>query len=90
MSTNDNDPSMPSVLSHSSDAHAHAALVLVESLIHGLIERDVLTTGDAVEIIESAKEVQADIAEAADGAGVKMWRSHELLSAMSESLRQDL
>lgn len=89
MPTNDNDSEARGLLSHSSDTHGQAALVLVESLIHGLVERSVLTTVDAIEIIEAAMEVQADVAEAADGAGAKMWQSHLLLSAMSESLRHD-
>ena len=78
------------LLSPSADPHGHAALVLVESLIHGLVARAVLSTEDAVEIMEGTKEVQADVAEAADGAGARMWRSHALITAMSDSLKLDL
>jgi hypothetical protein len=90
MSDNEINPEPTGLLSPSADAHGQAALVLVESLIHGLVERSVLTTVDAIEIIEGAKEVQADVAEAADGAGAKMWHSHGLLSAMSRSLQYDM
>lgn len=90
MRDNDNGSEPSGLPLHSSDAHGQAALVLVESLIHGLIERSVLTTLDAVEIIERAEEVQADAATAADGAGAKMWQSHGLLSAMSQSLQYDI
>ena len=71
------------------DSHGHASLLLVESLIHGLVERDVISNADAVEIVESADSVQVDVAEAADGHGAPMWKSHALLSSIAESLRQD-
>lgn len=90
MPINDNDPHAPGLLAHASDAHGQAALVLVESLIHGLVERAVLTVEDAVEIIDAAKEVQRDVAEEADGAGAKLWQSHTLLTAMADSLRGDI
>ena len=90
MHFNDNDPKSMGLLAHASDPHGQAALVLVESLIHGLVERDVLTTEDAVEIIDAAKDLQADIAEEADGAGAKLWQSHTLLTAMADSLRGDI
>lgn len=71
------------------DDHGRAALVLVESLIHGLCERTVLSTGEAVEIVERAVSVQSDQAEAADGAGAPLWRSHALLQSIVASLRID-
>jgi hypothetical protein len=90
MPNHDTTPEPSGLIAHSPDAHGQAALVLVECLIHGLVERSVLTTVDAIEIVESAKDVQADVAEAADGAGPKMWHSHGLLSAMSTSLQYDI
>ena len=90
MSINDNEARADGLLAHASDAHGQAALVLVESLIHGLVERDVLTIENAVEIIDAAKDVQADVAEEADGAGAKLWQSHTLLTAMADSLRGDI
>lgn len=71
------------------DAHGQASLLLVESLIHGLLERSVLSNGDAISIVESADSVQVDLAKAADGHDVPMWRSHALLSAIAESLKCD-
>ena len=73
-----------------SDAHGQAALVLVESLIHGLCEKSALNTGEAVEIVERAVEVQSAKAEAADGEGEPLWRSHALLVTIAESLRLDV
>ena len=92
MPTNDNDPGMRTLLTHASDdPYGQAALILIESLIHGLVERSVLTTSAAIEIIEAAKDVQAEVAEVADGAGgAKMWQSHLLLAMMVKSLVYDL
>lgn len=90
MSDNENVLNGNGLLASSTDPHGQAALVLVESLIHGLVARSVLTTVDAVDILEGAKEVQADFADAADGAGAGMWRSHALITAMTASLRHDL
>ena len=71
------------------DPQGQAALLLVESLIHGLLARSVITVADAVEIVEMAGDVQVEIAKAADGTGEPMWRSHALLTAIAESLRRD-
>lgn len=71
------------------DPHGQAALLLVESLIHGLCENATLTLDEAIEIAERAVDVQADRAEAADGAAAPLWQSHELLLAITASLRID-
>lgn len=72
------------------DAHGHAALLLVESLIHGLLARSIITTDHAIEIVDAANEVQREIAEAADANGMTMWRSHALLTSIARSLRHDV
>ena len=90
MPTNDNDPAMADATLYPSDPHGHAALLLVESLIHGLCENATLSVGQAVEITERAVDVQSDQAEAADGAGAPLWRSHALLSSIAASLRADI
>ena len=69
------------------DPHGQAALLLVESLIHVLMERSVISISDAIEIVETADDVQVDVAKAADGHGAPMWRSHALLTAILESLK---
>lgn len=90
MPSNDNDDlTPPSSLLSTSDAHGRAALLLVESLIHGLCEAAMLDAGQAVEIAERAVSVQLDQAKEADGAGAPMWRSHALLQAIVASLRTD-
>ncbi len=89
MPMNDNDATMRGTTFPSSDSHGQAALLLVESLIHGLCENATLSNDQAVEITERAVDVQSEQAEAADGAGAPMWRSYELLSAILASLRTD-
>lgn len=71
------------------DPHGRAALLLVESLIHGLCENGTLTTEEAIEIVERALNVQGDHAEAADGAGAPLWQAHALLSSIVTSLKID-
>ena len=90
MPSNDNDTTMPTL--PMPDAHGHAALLLAESLIHGLIERSILSVADVIDIIETAQSVQAEVAEVAevaDGHGAPMWRSHALLSSIARSLSHE-
>lgn len=47
MPINDNDLTVRGSIPSSSDTHGHAALLLVESLIHGLCEKATLTVGEA-------------------------------------------
>ncbi len=90
MLMNDNDSTFHGLTIPDPDPHGHAALLLVESLIHGLCETATLTTGQAVEIADRAIDVQRDQAEAADGAGAPLWRSHTLLIDIAASLRIDV
>jgi hypothetical protein len=85
----DNDNSWRTATSPMPDAHGHAALLLVESLIHGLIERSVITVENALDIVETANSVQIDVAEEADGQGAPMWQAHTLLSSIAQSLSYD-
>lgn len=88
MSSNDNDSArMP--VSEQSDSHGHAALLLVESLIHGLCENETLSVSEAVAITERAADVQGESAEAADGASASLWRAHAQLRSIKESLSID-
>ncbi|WP_174298911.1 hypothetical protein [Sphingomonas bacterium] len=89
MPSNDNDLAAQGITPPLPDPHGQAALLLVESLIHGLLARSIITLGDAIDIVETADSVQVEVAEAADGAGAPMWRSHALLTAMISSLKSD-
>ena len=42
-----------------------------------------------MQLIAAERRAQVEIAEAADGAGAPMWRSHALLSAIADSLKLD-
>jgi hypothetical protein len=72
------------------DPHGHAALLLVESLIHELCENATISAEAAVAIAERAVNVQSDHAEAADDARASHWQSHALLSAIAASLKTAL
>lgn len=92
MTTNENSP----VTSHDdqdqkhSDSHGKAALLLVESLVHGLCEKTTLSTIEAVNITERAISVQHERATEAKAGEASMWRSHALLTAIASSLRADV
>lgn len=45
------------------DAHGQAAFLLAESILHVLVEKDLLTTGEAV--VHTACEVKVEVALAA-------------------------
>ena len=65
-------------------------MLLVESLIHGLIEKDVLSVAEAVDIVDTATEVRIEIAAKLEGFTPRPRSSIKLLQAVSASLRVDL
>lgn len=89
MLTNDNDPTILGDLPSLPDPHGQAALLLVESLIHGLCENEILDPRQAIEIGKRAIEVQLEQAQSIDGDAAPMWRSHQLLTAITASLQID-
>ena len=84
--TNDN----ADVDAHGPDAHGQAAMLLVESLLHGLIAREVFSIPDAVEIVDIAAEVKADVAGELGDSPANLRKSLGLLNAISLSLSRDL
>ncbi len=72
------------------DAHGQAAMLLVESLIFGLIERSVISVADAIDIVEAAAEVKVDIAADIGESPETLDRSLDLMTAISDSLKLDL
>ena len=64
--------------------HGAAALLLVESLIHGLVARSALSVVDAVDIVQAAIDVQVQIS---DHAGVEP--PVQLLTQIADSLKAD-
>ncbi|WP_150125410.1 hypothetical protein [Sphingomonas sp. LM7] len=87
--TNDNDRARGPSL-READAHGQAAMLLVESLIHGLIERSVITVADAVEIVEVATEVKAAIGADMGDSPATLAASVALLGSIGDSLKHDL
>jgi hypothetical protein len=85
--SNDND--VVATAARETEANGQAAMLLVESLIHGLIERKVISVADAVEIVETAREVQVDAGVELDSHPTTQ-RSITLLQAISTSLKGDL
>jgi hypothetical protein len=87
--TNDNHPAAAAAPRREPDAHGQAAMLLVERLIHGLIARELISTEEAVEIVDMAAEVKAEVAaELGDSPGT-LGRSLALLESISRSLRSD-
>jgi hypothetical protein len=86
---NDDDPPIPWRGPQRLDAHEQAALFLIESLLHSLIARSVISVAEAVEIVEVAAEVKTDAAaEMGDTPGA-LQRSLDLLAAIGASLAID-
>lgn len=87
--TNDNHPAHETASRREPDAHGQAAMLLVESLLHGLIARSVISVEEAVEIVDLAAEVKAEVAaELGDSPGT-LRRSLALLESISLSLKGD-
>ena len=87
--TNDNHPASGIVPGREPDAHGQAAMLLVESLIHGLVARSVISTEEAIEIVDTAAEVKAEVAADLGDSPETMRGSIALLEAISRSLNGD-
>lgn len=72
------------------DPYGMAALLLAESLIHRLCENTIISTIDAVNIVDRAANVQHERATNAPHGSASMWHSHEMMVNISKSLRTDL
>lgn len=87
---NDNIESAPSSGTASRDTHGQVALLLVESLIHGLLARSVISVHDAVEVVEVASAVREMLAIDRDESPEALRTALRLLGAISTSLSADL
>jgi hypothetical protein len=67
-----------------------AALLLVESLLHGLVAREVISVEDAIEFVSIATEVKEDIARDGDHPTDTAVKALSLLEAIRASLEGDL
>ena len=88
--SNDNDSGRAQARAREPDAHGQAAILLTESLIHGLIAGNVITVADAVEIVAAAAEVKEEIGEELGDSPATLQRSLALLDSIRLSLARDL
>lgn len=88
--SNDNDTTRPAETGLVPDPHGQAALLLVESLIHGLLSRSVISVAEAVEIVETAVEINSELAAEQADSNVTTDKSLAMLAAISASLQNDL
>lgn len=68
------------------EAQAQAALLLIESLIHSLLDNGALTKAQAMEAIDSAAEVKAESASEEKEPERVLRKSLSLLKSMRESI----
>lgn len=73
-----------------SDAQGEAALLLVESLIHTLIERSVISVDDAVEIVGVAVDAAEEVKGELNGWHTNFQSSLTRLKAIRQSLSHGL
>jgi hypothetical protein len=86
-----NRPNAPNAdAARGAEPYGQAALLLVESLIHGLIANSSLTVEQAVEIVQIAAEVKQDMADEVGDAPAAVQQSLHLLNSISASLKHDL
>ncbi|GAA0732016.1 hypothetical protein [Sphingomonas japonica] len=64
--------------------------MLIESLIHGLVARSLISGEDAVEIIGTASEVNDELAQETDLPAITAQQAHTLLSDIAASLSIEL
>jgi hypothetical protein len=88
--TNDNEAAAAGQRRRDPDPHGQAAMLLVESLIHGLVSSSVISVEEAVEIVDTAAEVKIEIANDLGEAPETLQSSLTMLESISASLRQDI
>ena len=72
------------------DGQAKAAILLVESLIHGLIERNLISVSDALNIIETAAAADAEINADNGPHPARLRDATTVLGSISSSLQCDI
>lgn len=88
--SNDNDAAFYDGRLRGPDAHGQAAILLVESLIHGLVARSIISVADAVEIVGVAAEVKEEVGADLGDSPETMEKSLTILGAIQASLSLDL
>jgi hypothetical protein len=88
--SNDNEGFRPVARPEDPDPYGQAALLLVESLLHGLVARSAISLVDAIEIVTVALDVKDEIAADLGDSPETKDKSLELLAAIRTSLSNDL
>ena len=87
--SNDNGERQASAGQMLDDGHGRAALLLVESLVHSLVTRNLLNVADVKEILDGALDIGVEIDADSDHQSSTR-RAVVLLSAISSSFQIDL
>ncbi|RYF20863.1 MAG: hypothetical protein EOO77_07180, partial [Oxalobacteraceae bacterium] len=84
--SNDNEPVRPVPGFEGPDAHGQAAMLLVESLIHGMIARSVIQVADAIDVVTAAIDVKMEIeADLGDNGGLlRLWDAQDVERFIAE------
>lgn len=85
----DPDPDPDPNAQPTTDAHGEAAMLLVESLIHGLVARSVLSVDEAIALVTVAVDARAEIVADRGEADAAQDRALALLSGIGASLAYD-
>ena len=72
------------------NGHGQAALLLVESLLHALIEKDLLSMAEAAEVVDTAKDVQIELGDELGQSWEARRTALAFLSSIALSLRNDI
>ena len=72
------------------DAHGQAALMLVESLLHALMEAGTFTVEQALSVVSTAQEIKVELAHLAGESPDRLQASLDLLTKIASSVRQEL
>ena len=88
--TNDNEAIVPFPKTEQRDTHGRAALLLVESLLHALIDRSVLNVEDVLDVITVAIDANEDLAADRGEREEPTNQTTVVLSAILHSLSHDI
>ena len=72
------------------DAHGQAAIMLVESMLHALIEARAISTQSALDIVRTAQEAKVEIGKELRERSGNIRRSLQILDDIAESLETDI
>lgn len=86
---NDNNPLPTPMAEQNGEPHGRVAMLLAESLIHGLIARSVLSIADAIEIVGIAAEVLEETSIEKGDTAETLAKSLAILDAIRASLSID-